>query len=140
MHTIDISNGKKGTYTKVKAVLDDNTVDWSYEKPVFSFECDDTTLSEVTADLGELDLGVAVQGNTSTADPVIEAVQEVAKETAKETVTEGERYVAYCQKGRLIFKRGGPVDASDEELLARHEADGVTHIDIFGVAPLRTIQ
>jgi hypothetical protein len=136
MYSIDISAGKKGTYTKVKTVLDDNTVDWSYEKPVFSFACDDTTLDEVTADLEELDLGVSVQGVTSTADPVVEAVQEAIKEATPE----GERYVAYCQKGRLIFKRGGPVDASDEELLARHADDGVTHIDIFGVAPLRTIQ
>jgi hypothetical protein len=68
MYTIDISDAPKGSYTKTKKVLDNNTVDWSYSKPVFRFECDETTLSEVSSDLAEFAPGIEVHDDSATAE------------------------------------------------------------------------
>lgn len=50
-HEVDISESPSGTYKTVRTALKDAGVEFSYDKPVFSFDTDDAALVEHIASL-----------------------------------------------------------------------------------------
>jgi hypothetical protein len=126
-YIIDITDSPTGTYSKVKTLLEGH--DWSYTKPIFTVESDDTdALSAALADLG-LDLLPVEEGEPESK---VAAEPEPEPEPEPESIT----YRAYMDQPRATFT-AEVCGASDEELLARH---GASRIDIFvNGALVRTI-
>lgn len=130
-YQLDISDSAAGTYTKVKKIFEATVgVEWTYNKPVFTFQCDDAAaISTALADIG-MALTERKKKKKKAAKP---APAPAPAPKAKAT------YRAYCTQGQLVFSRGGEVgDATGEELLARHASEGVTHVDIFSAAGVET--
>jgi hypothetical protein len=119
-YIIDITDSPTGTYSKVKTLLEGH--DWSYTKPIFTVESDDTdALSAALADLEE-----------GEPESKVAAEPEPEPEPEPESIT----YRAYMDQPRATFT-AEVCGASDEELLARH---GASRIDIFvNGALVRTI-
>ena len=145
-YTVDIADTPKGTYTKVRNLLDDHTTPWTYAKPVFTLEDEVGIAGELAEDLEEIGLSLGGYDPSVEHDDDEEEVEEeeaapapVAPAPAPAPAPTPPMYTAYCCKGGMVFSRRGAVDADDAALLARHAADGVTHIDIHDGSGVRTI-
>ena len=72
---IDISGTKSGTHTNVREALDNHMVEWAYDKPVFSFSCEDTTFAELSEDVQQYGVHVSQSSPAVIEPPQLDPVR-----------------------------------------------------------------